>query len=435
MCRHGLLVSCVFLYLSLTSTPIPAQPEGGPEFQINSYTTSAQERPAVGVDASGRFVVTWQSSGSAGNDTSDGSIQVQRFSADGTPLGMETQVNTYTVSWQRNPKIGVEPDGDFVIVWQSNYSASDSSGLSVLGQRFASDGTPRGGEFRIGLSHTQDDQAYPVVAVEDDGDFVMVWQSESSTGTDQDGWSAQAQRYASDGTRRGQQFQINTYTTGDQIQPWVASEADGDFVIAWKDSPRVIKAQRFASDGTPQADHELDIGVPVAAPSAEIGTNGEAVVAWGAQGSEGSGLGPWSIQAQRFASDGSLLGSIFQVNSFTPVDQLQPAVSIEPDGDFAVVWQSRSSAGLGADDWTIKGRRFASDGTARGEDFQVNLLDSGGQQRPGLAATSNSFFVVWESPHAAGNDSGSSIAGRIFSELFSDGFESGDTSAWQDPGP
>ena len=47
----------------------------------------------------------------------------------------------------------------------------------------------------------------------------MVWISDGSDGTDTSGFSVQGQRYASDGTARGSQFQINTYTTGWQQSP------------------------------------------------------------------------------------------------------------------------------------------------------------------------------------------------------------------------
>ena len=49
------------------------------EFQINTYTTSLQEYPALALNSEGRFVVVWQSSGSSGTDTHFYSIQGQRF--------------------------------------------------------------------------------------------------------------------------------------------------------------------------------------------------------------------------------------------------------------------------------------------------------------------------------------------------------------------
>lgn len=52
------------LLLALTLFPAAAWPQGmplGPEFRVNTYTTSEQRYPSLGADASGSFVVAWQS--------------------------------------------------------------------------------------------------------------------------------------------------------------------------------------------------------------------------------------------------------------------------------------------------------------------------------------------------------------------------------------
>ena len=51
------------------------------------------------------------------------------------------------------------------------------------------------------------------MAAAPDGDFVVVWESNGSSGTDTSSWSIQGQRYASNGSTLGAQFQVNTYTT------------------------------------------------------------------------------------------------------------------------------------------------------------------------------------------------------------------------------
>ena len=88
-----------------------ATPVGG-EFQVNTYTTSAQLIPAVAADASGNFVVVWQSDGSAGSDNSFHSIQGQRYDASGNTVGSEFQVNSYTTSEQFVPSSGRESSGN-----------------------------------------------------------------------------------------------------------------------------------------------------------------------------------------------------------------------------------------------------------------------------------------------------------------------------------
>jgi hypothetical protein len=136
--KVGLGVGAVCLFGGLTP-PVAAQrpvPVGS-EFQVNTFTTSYQRYPSVSLDAEGNFVVVWTSHGSSGTD-SDVSVQGQLYAADGTPLGVEFQVNTFTTSSQVRPSVSVDADGDFVVVWQSlGSSGTDTDGPSVQGQRYA----------------------------------------------------------------------------------------------------------------------------------------------------------------------------------------------------------------------------------------------------------------------------------------------------------
>jgi len=197
-------------------TPVPA----GSEFQVNTYTTDDQWNPSVAAGADGDFVVVWDTYYGSGTDGYE-SIQGQRYASDGTPLGSEFQINTYTTSHQQNPSVAARANGDFVVVWWSDGSSGTDTGYSysVQGQRFASDGTPLGSEFQIN-TYTTDSQRNPSVAAGAGEDFVVVWQSYGSSGTDTGySYSVQGQRFASDGTPLGTQFQINTYTTDRQQNP------------------------------------------------------------------------------------------------------------------------------------------------------------------------------------------------------------------------
>ena len=73
----------------------------GPEFRVNTYTTRRQDAPAVASDSSGNFVVVWRS---GDQDGSSYGIFAQRYASTGAPLGPEFRVNTYTTSDQRSPR-------------------------------------------------------------------------------------------------------------------------------------------------------------------------------------------------------------------------------------------------------------------------------------------------------------------------------------------
>jgi hypothetical protein len=416
--------------------PIPQ----GDEQQVNSFTTGPQGRPAVARGSSGGFVVVWESYGSVGGDSSYDSIQGQRFGSDGTSLGGQFQVNTYTTDYQWGADIASDGAGAFVVVWTSYLSTTDDYG-SIQGQRYASDGTSLGGQFQVS-SYVTGYQWDPAVAVDADGDFVVVWTSDLSA-TDGFG-SIQGQRYASDGTALGSQFQVNSYVTGYQRDPAVAVDDDGDFVVAWTSygssgtdsSYTSIQGQRYASDGTPRGG-EIQVNTFTTdyqwAPGVALDPDGDFVVVWDSYGSSGGDASSYSIQMQRFASDGSLLGSESQVNAYTTSAQWLGAVSRDAVGDFVVVWESYGSSGTDTSDWSVQARRFASNGSALGGELQVNSYTTDYQLSAAVALDARGHFVVaWQSYGSAGTDSSSySVqAQRFVGPIFADGFESGDTTAW-----
>ncbi len=343
-----------------------------------------------------------------------------------SPLGSEFQVNTYTTSDQSYSDVAVEPDGDFVIVWHSDGSfGTDTSGRSIQGQRYVN-GVPDGSQFEVN-TYTTSNQFRPDVAADRDGDLVVVWTSYGSGFTDTSFSSIQGQRYDSSGTSQGSQFQVNTYTTGFQGSPAVAKESDGDFVVVWHSfgsddsdtSLRSIQGQRYASDGTPQGsqfqvntyttDFQED-------PAVAVGSNGDFVVVWESNGSADSDTSSQSIQAQRFAYDGMPLEGQLEVNAYTTNTQLFPSVAMEPDGGFVVTWHSYGSAGSDTSFSSIQGQSFTSDGQPRGSQFQVNTYTTGFQRLPSVGVDSaGSFAVVWDSAGSAGSDTSfSSIQAQRF---------------------
>ncbi len=236
-----------------TALPVAAQSPlpAGAQFQVNTYTTEGQVAPSVSIDGNGSFVVVWTSIGSFGSDTDAFSIQGQRYSTSGASLGAEFQVNTYTTSVQGNASVATESDGDFVVVWESRGSSGTDTGgnYSIQGQRYASSGFALGAQFQVN-TNTTNNQERPVVGVDADGDFVVVWDSVYLA-------DVLGQRYASSGSPLGVEFQLGTYTASFQYGPSVATRPDGDFVVVWQSygssgtdtSPLSVQGQRYASSG------------------------------------------------------------------------------------------------------------------------------------------------------------------------------------------
>ena len=106
----------------------------GTEFQVNVYTTGNQAEAGGGAICcapNGDFVVTWTSEDQDG--FRDG-VFARRFSHLGG-ASSEFQVNTYTSNFQSSSRVACDASGGFVIVWNSEGQDGDSTG--VFGQRFA----------------------------------------------------------------------------------------------------------------------------------------------------------------------------------------------------------------------------------------------------------------------------------------------------------
>jgi methionine-rich copper-binding protein CopC len=159
----------------------------GPEFRVNTVTTSAQALPSVASDSAGNFVVAWAGDNQDGNTFG---VFAQRYASTGVPLGGEFQVNSYTSSNQSLPSVASDSAGTFVVAWQS--LTQDGSGYGVFGQRYSSTGSPLGGEFRIN-SYTTAHQRDAAVTSDSAGNFVVVWESYFQDGSH---WGVFGQRFS-----------------------------------------------------------------------------------------------------------------------------------------------------------------------------------------------------------------------------------------------
>src|SRR5512140_3628898 len=122
--------------------------------------------------------------------------------------------------------------------------------LSIMAARWGSAQVAAGGEFQIN-TYTSGDQIWPSVASEAAGNFVVVWQS---IGQDGSSWGIFGQRYDASGVPRGGEFQVNTYTTYSQLGPQVVTDSAGRFVVVWEDYYDCamhdgLWAQLYGSDG------------------------------------------------------------------------------------------------------------------------------------------------------------------------------------------
>jgi hypothetical protein len=254
------------------------------EFRLNSYTDGFQGYASVAFVGNGNFVVVWNSEGQDGEGFG---VFGRRYDAAGTPQGGEFQVNTHTTEYQASPVLAAAGDGSFVVVWNSYGQDDDSYG--VFGQRYDASGSPRGGEFRVN-SYTTGYQIDPGVAAAADGGFVVVW-----TGEDGLGWSVFSQRFDAAGLSLGTEFRVNALTQSLGPFPSVGSAASGDFVVAWQSfgpdgSGHGVFGQRFDRAGLKRGSefrvNSYTTGNQTETAVASAG-NGNFVVVWTSMGQDG----------------------------------------------------------------------------------------------------------------------------------------------------
>ncbi len=346
----------------------------------------------MAMDGVGGFVVIW----------SNGDIVGLRYDSSGSPIGPVFQVNTYTTGSQKLPSVSMDAAGDFVVAWTSS-SGQDGDGYGVFAQRFDAAAVRQGGEFQVN-TYTTGLQYRPSVATNGLGNFVVAW---SGTGG-QDGSGIFAQRFDSDGSASGVEFQVNTYTSGGQFAPSLAMDPFGTFVVVWtsKDqdgSGEAVIGRRYDSSGAPDGD-EFQVNAYTTdnqrTPSVATNPAGEFVVAWTSKDSQdGSAYG---VFGRRYDSAGVPQGLEFQVNTYTTGYQVSPSIAMDDLGRFFVTWLSNDQTGVGGE---VFGRRFNESGTPIGPDFLVNAYTTGGQVYPAVAASPTGTFVIaWTSYGTEGHD-------------------------------
>ncbi len=142
------------------------------ETQVNTYTLNGQTDPSVAMDADGDSVVTWESYGQSGGAFARSDVYAQRFDSNGDPSGVEFAV--YAASYdQRNPATAMDGDGNFVIVFETDISGMSS--FQIWGWRYAANGAFLGSQF---ITNDSISKQFPSIAMASgSGNFVVAWDS------------------------------------------------------------------------------------------------------------------------------------------------------------------------------------------------------------------------------------------------------------------
>ena len=319
----------------LDSTGVPL----GAAFKVGDPNQNPLMAPAVAGDDAGNFVVVWKEPAPV---ASRGNIVARRYAAGGVPVGAQFQVNTSTASPALFPAVGMEAAGASVVVWETG----DGSGSGIQGQAYDAAGAPRGVEFRANMT-TADVQMRPAAAVNAQGQALVVWASRQQDG---DAEGIYARRFGAFGAPMGAEFRVNTFTSGIQAVPAVASLADDGFVVAWlgfegvDDAGPGVFAQRYDVAGTPVGT-ELRVGAtPIRLSAGNLSIapdgNGGFAIAWA-----GGFRFAWSTElvVRRYDSASQPVGNGLAVlDGSSPVNYL-PSLASDRRGRLALAWSQQQS--------------------------------------------------------------------------------------------
>ena len=261
--RNGDCLDIYAQHYTENGTPV------GNNFLVNNISACMNFIPAVVFKNNGDFIITWSDAGEGSFDNDDlrsltkmkvfgrelpldskGSepdVYAQQYFSDGTPIGENFLVNDDIINtYQENPAIVVDTNGNFIIAWQDNRNGP----WHIYLQRYLSDGTPLGENFKVEDILYLSNQMRPSISIDDLGTFSVAWSDYRNNNVD-----IFCRRFLNDGTPIGNSFQVNNIS-GDSYMsfPDISARENGDFVITWSDNRNGnydIFAQRYLNSGLP----------------------------------------------------------------------------------------------------------------------------------------------------------------------------------------
>lgn len=419
--KIAIVLLCVCLSAPLSASPVG---ESAGEIWIDGpdQPGSDPNQPDADVDSTGRTIFVWDAFTANRKD-----IFLRVFPADGGDPSDPVRVNTYVDDAQHYPKIAINNDGSFLVVWLSAEPPEPEDPFLrnvVRSQAFDANANPVGNEQLLSTLDpllTTDNKAD--VAALPSGEYIVVWRSSQTPEQNDNSTTIQGRRIGANGVPLADQFQVNsTMTSASERWPAVTALADGGFLVVW--TVPEVHGRRFAADFTPVGnDFQINTLTTGTESKTEVDRNadGRVLVAWQDREENVEGF---EIRGRLFSPDLVAQGQDFRINTLTMDDQLEPEVADYGKGGFFVVWQSWVSAGNDVNPQSIEGRIVTGSNQFAGPQFLVNSWTEDSQHHPGLGGMNGRIAVAW---HGKSNPetSGNVIQGQFWSicGIFCDSFE------------
>ena len=319
----------------------------GPEFLVNTTTSGDQFSPSIAVAPNGSFIIAWEGPGTSID------VWAQRFSSTGVKIGTEFLLNTTVSGNQRYPEIQFYPNGSFV--------AGFVDAAQTVLQRFNAQGRPIGMETRI--SSGTGNVVMDGLCVRPDNSLLMVWTSGGDvygqlfTNTLQPiGSQTRLNTYTA-----GIQQYVNARVDGDGnfVVSWEDNTTDGSGTGAYY--------RRYDKNFNPLSATELAVTVNTASdqfePQVGVAPNGRFVITWtdinnrdggGTIGAQSGG----SVWMREFDANGNPVGAETRVNQSTTGYQGYPVIDMNASGRFVINFEGNGTQAGQIDDFGIYSRAY-----------------------------------------------------------------------------
>ena len=330
------------------------------------------------------------------------------------PQGREYGIAGTLPGDQVFPALSLKTSGGY-LVWQDNRTDGDGLGISAL--RLDSSFSAPMSSFRVNQQGALD-QNKPSVSLLNDGGAVFTWQ-----GGRQGFQHIYARFLSSSNTWVSGDIQVNALTNNSQINPVVATLADGNVIIVWSsfnqqgaNSLQDVYAQRFSPTGQ-KLGNEFLVNLSTAynqrSPAVAALSDGRYVVVWVSEqqrstfnrqfdqtnGAPPNVIGSPSVDvyARLFNASGAAVTDEFLINSGTDICA-NPSIAPSSDGGFAVTWMQKDVQ-TRTDSWDIHARPFSAgpSGASGGVTRRVNAQTYGDQFAPKISSAGSDYLVVWTS--------------------------------------
>ena len=355
--------------------------------------------------------------GSVLSDGSNGSDLIVEFNSNATAEALEALAENLTY---QNTSSDPVPSRQYTVqISDGDGGSSDPHIITIDIEPEVDGAAPVFGERQTN-SFVTGSQEDPAVASLADGGYVIVWESDAQDGS---GNGVFGQRYNAEGVIVGPEFLVNGNVLGSQVDPQVAGLVGGGFVVTWTDQDSSVDgsgwgvfAQQYQADGTPQGTQFL---VNTTTSSSQYEPSVAVLNDGGyliAYRDGGNADGSFDgVFAQRYDAAGATVGVEFQVNTEASSNQFDPSVASLADGGFVIAWTSVNSGSAGdGDGWGTFAQRYNAAGTPVGSEFQVNTNVQGSQYEAVVVGLSGGGFVV-----AWRDDSGLDGSGNgVFAQLY-----------------